>query len=257
VALIAGSLYLISTIAFGLVAGIIGVRLIALSRRTGQTPERWLGGGLLCTAALGYTPMIIALTAKQAHPEAAGLYDAITIGGWVVHNLGVLCMLTFIVKVFRADAVWARVLACAMAAVLWVGWVLYLQQGGLIAGRPTSGYWIAFATIGTYPFWSAFEAFRYHGLMRKRLALGMADALVVDRFRLWGMASLCAVASIWIVNIPTFMGLGAGSAGIDRVSSVCLVVTACFGIGTVSAYWLTFFPPTWYRARLSAASTAG
>lgn len=254
VALVAGSLYLISTLVFGLVAGVIGVRLLLLSRRTGQTAERWLGGGLLCTAALGYTPMIIALSLRQANPDAAGWLDAVTIAGWVVHNLGVVCMLTFVVKVFRANSAWARGLAFAMGAVLWVGWGLYVQQGGIATGRPTAGYWIAFATIGTYPFWSAFEAFRYHGLMRRRLALGMADAVVVDRFRLWGVASLCAVASIWIVNIPTFMGLEAGSARISNVSSVCLVVTAAFGIATVGAYWLTFFPPAWYRARLAGGS---
>jgi hypothetical protein len=256
VAVVVGSIYLVSTIAFGLMAGVIGLRLIAMSLRTGQQAERWLGAGLLLTAGLGYMPMIVAMVAKQAHPGAAGLLDAITICAWVVHNLGVVCMLAFIVQVFRASSRWAWALSGAMAAVLWVGWGLYLQQGG-VGGQPTSGYWIAFATIGTYPLWNAFESFRYHRLMRRRLALGLADPVVVDRFRLWGVASLCAVASIWVVNLPFFLGKWVGTGAATPITSLCMVITAAFGIATVGGYWLTFFPPAWYRARLARTASAG
>lgn len=237
-------------------AGVIGLRLIVSSLRSHRQAERWLGGGLLLTAGVGYMPMILAMVAKQTHPASAGLLDEITIGAWVLHNLGVLCMLAFIVQVFRAGSRWARVLAFAMAAMLWVGWGLYLHQGG-VGGRPTSGYWIAFATIGAYPLWNAFESFRYHGLMRRRLALGLADPVVVDRFRLWGVASLCAMAAIWVVNIPYFVGAPVGTGSATAITSLCMVITAAFGIATVGGYWLTFFPPAWYRARLAGGAGAG
>lgn len=253
---LAGSLYLLSTLAFGIVASVIGIRLIALSRRTGQTPERWLGSGLLATAGLGYTPMIVAIAMKGVRPEAAASLDAVITAGWVVHNLGVMCMLTFIVQVFRPDAFWARALAFVMVVLLWAGWGLYVQGGGIATAKPNLGYWIAFATIGTYPLWSGIEAFRYHALMKKRLTLGLADPLVVDRFRLWGVASLCAMSSIWIVNVPTFVGVDATTGTISGFVSACMVVTAGFGTATVCLYWLTFFPPAWYQARLAGSASA-
>ena len=40
-----GSIYLLSTFLFAGIAGLIGMRLVALSRRTGQRPERLLGLG--------------------------------------------------------------------------------------------------------------------------------------------------------------------------------------------------------------------
>jgi hypothetical protein len=30
-------------------------------------------------------------------------------------------------------------------------------------------------------------------------------------------------------------------------------ITGLWGIGAISSYWLTFFPPAWYRARVAAA----
>jgi len=250
---LAGSLYLVSTIAFGLVAGAIGIRLILLSRRTGQTPERFLGWGLLLTAGLGYMPMILGLVARNARPDLpAAPFTAIVGAGWVFHNLGVICMLVFVVRVFRSESGTARLLAGAMGVALWIGWGLFVAQGGLVDGIPRGGYWLAFATIGTYPFWSAFESFRYFGLMRKRLALGLAEPLLVDRFRLWGVASVCAAASIWIVNIPTFVGMDVQTAQSSGLTALCMLVTAAFGTATVCTYWLTFFTPGWYRSRFTA-----
>jgi hypothetical protein len=33
-----------------------------------------------------------------------------------------------------------------------------------------------------------------------------------------------------------------------------LSITAVWGIGAIASYWLTFFPPVWYRARIGAAA---
>ena len=41
--------------------------------------------------------------------------------------------------------------------------------------------------------WMTFEPLAYYTKLRKRLALGLADAVTTDRFRLWGVASLCAL----------------------------------------------------------------
>jgi len=251
---LAGSLYIVSTLVFAVTAGVVGLRLVALSRRTGGRPERLLGLGLQLTACWGYGVMIFSIIARQAsgqieHP--AGI--ALTAIGWVIHNVGVMYMLRFVIVVFRPDDLWARILAGVMAVLLWTGWGIYAGRGGLVSSVPQGGYWVAFAAIGTYPIWASVEAFRYWGLMRRRAAIGLADPVLVDRFSLWGIASLSAAASIWVVNVPVWMGAPVGSPDTNLVTSLAMIATAGFGLTTVGAYWLTFFPPHWYRARLTAS----
>jgi hypothetical protein len=248
---ITGSLYLVSTLLFAVAALVIGIRLIALSRRTGQVPERLLGIGLQLTGFWGYGVMIFSILARSAmgaseHP----LGVAITGLGWVAHDAGVICMLLFIRRVFRPEAAWAALLAGAFAVLLVVGFVGYAATGGLVTAIPNVWYWVGFGAIGVYPFWMSLESTLYWLRMRKRLALGLAEPLVVDRFRVWAMASACAAGAIWVVNIPTWLGVSPAEPEAAAVTTVSLFVTACFGLSTVGMYWVAFFPPGWYRRRL-------
>ena len=246
----------ISTAAFAGVALLVGLRLVALSRRTGQVAERLLGLGLLLTAALGYGVMMIAVIgrARLADPaNAPAIYTVVTTFGWLCHNVGVMCMLGFLLRVFRPGVAWARALAAWMALVLWVGWAAFVADGGMRDGLPRAGYWLSFVTIGSYPFWLAAESFAYYARMRRRMALGLAEPLLANRFLLWGLASVTAALSIWVVNVPALVGAGA-SAGGSALLVVCILITSALGIATVSIYWLTFFPPSWYRRRLASAA---
>ena len=69
---LAGSLYLVSTAAFSLLAIVIGLRLLALSRRTQRKPERSLGLALMLTAGLGYGTLMFAMIGRQAAGGVAG-----------------------------------------------------------------------------------------------------------------------------------------------------------------------------------------
>ena len=249
---LAGSLYLFSTLLFGTIAMVVGIRLVRLSSRTGQMAERWLGLGVLLTAGLGYMVMMFSMALRPgAAPDLAWMLTGILVIGWVCHNLGVLCMLRFIVVVFRPGEAWARRLALAMSAVLWLGWLGFVLQGGLRSTSMPGMYWVAFAAIGGYPLWSGTEALLYYRRMRRRLALGIADPLVANRFLLWCLASYSAAASIWIVNIPSLAGESVSSGQAGAVTVVSMLVTAASGITTVCIYWLTFFPPLWYRRRFA------
>lgn len=247
---LAQPLYLVSTAAFAVIALVVSARLIRLSFRSGQAPERLMGLGILGTAVLGYAFMMVGLIAGRSAAdggEPSAPFVAITALGWIFHNVGVLCMLRFIIVVFRPDDRVAKAVAVVMSIVLWLGWLGYAWQGNMATGLPDGPYWIAFTVIGSYPLWNAAESFRYHRLMRRRLALGLADPLVTDRFRLWALASLCAAASIWIVNLPSLLGVEPGSRRAEELMAICMLFTSAFGIATVSIYWLTFLPPRWYR----------
>lgn len=254
--ILAGSLYLISTAVFSVFSIVVGIRLIVLSRRTQQVPERSLGLGLIGVAGLGYGILIFAMVGKRAAggADAPEFYTWLIGLGWVFHNLGVVFLLDFVQKVFRPEESWAQSLKYVLIIVLWGGWIADVFDGGLTAGRPGVYYWISFAVIGTYPLWTTIEAFRYWGQMRKRVLLGLADPLVANRFLLWTIASIFSLASIWTVQIPAFLGYERMSAAAEQISSITLLCTAAFGIATICAYALAFFPPQWYKNRFSAAS---
>jgi len=250
---LAAALYLISTAAFALIAAVVGIRLLLLSRKTGQLAERLLGLGVLLTASLGYGVMMVAAVGRSmlSDPSApSALYTYITTAGWIFHNLGVMSVVGFVVHVFRHGVVWARVLAVVMSITLWAGWALHVFQGGMAGQLPQGGFWITFAIIGTYPFWTAIESFAYYVRMRKRVALGLGDQLVANRFLLWGIASLTTAGSIWFVTIPILVEGNLSQVG-TPLSAICMLVTGVLGIATVATYWLTFFPPAWYRRQFS------
>jgi hypothetical protein len=89
--------------------------------------------------------------------------------------------------------------------------------------------------------WAAAESLRHAALLKRRVALGLADPVVVNRVRLWGVAMListlmCAAgtATQWAgVPILNTEGGGAALAGLGLVSG--------------SALYLAFFPPPAYR----------
>jgi len=249
---LAGSLYVVSTAAFASIAAVVGIRLLLLSAETGQMAERLLGFGLLLTASLGYGVMMVAAIGRSmlADPSAAPvIYTWISTAGWILHNIGVMCLMGFVVHVFRHGSVWARTLAATMSITLWAGWALYVSQGGMADGVPRGGYWITLVVVGTYPLWTAAESFAYYARMRRRVALGLGDRLVANRFLLWGLASLTAAGSIWSVNTPGILGATLGGPDGNRLAESCLLVTGALGTATVVIYWLTFFPPVWYRRR--------
>jgi hypothetical protein len=252
-AALAGSFYLISTVAFCLCCTVMGVRLVRLSRRTGARPELYLGCSLFLTGGVGYGLVIASAVARsQLHVTSPWLAVA-GLGGLGLHHLGVLGSMAFVVTVFRPTERWARVFAGAGVAVLWTSWVLLVLEGGALASEAgRRWYWVGFAVTGTYPFWFAFESIRYWELMRRRRALGLADPVVTNRFLLIATASILGAAAIWCAAAPGLIGLPPDEQ--MRVAPFFLSVTAFLGIGAMASYWHAVFPPGWYLRSYRAAA---
>ena len=249
---LAGSFYLVSTVAFCLFCLAIGVRLMLLSRRTGARPELLLGIGLFLTGGFGYGILIAVALIRQAMGDRTpAIVEPIGIVGKALHDLGVVAMLGFILTVFRPGERWAMAFVALMVAALAVGNVVNAATGGFREARPMGfWYWLGFATIGTQPLWASFEALRYHDLLRKRRALGIADPVVVNRVLLWGVASIFSAAAIWTISLPSML------FPLDdqmRTAPTAMLLTALWGIGAITSYWFAFFPPGWYLARLRIA----
>jgi hypothetical protein len=247
---IVGSFYLISTYAFVLFCMVLGVRLVRLSRRNAARPELLLGSALFCMGGVGYG-LLITMAFSRGWFGESGLawITNVSLLGKAIHDFGVLCMIGFVVTVFRPTETWARALAGTLAAALIVGYAGHALSDGFRDVRPsTPWYWLGFATIGTLPLWNATEAFLYHDQMKRRAALGLADPMVVNRFLLWGIASIFSALAVWTVSIPSM-----SQVEVDRQMALApftLSLTAVWGNGAIGSYWLAFFPPAWYAQRV-------
>ena len=99
--------------------------------------------------------------------------------------------------------------------------------------------WLFLVPIG----WGAVESLRYWALLRRRLALGLAEPVVVDRFRLFGVAmgaGLFANTATVVCQILDIEIVGT-AAGTVAVSPAMLAAVAL---------WLAFLPPRAYLARV-------
>ena len=231
---------------FVLASLIVGGRLILLSRKTRGLPELMLGIGLFFMGGVGY-PLMTILT------RSAGLSDttrSILLVAHMCTSLAGMGGLTwFTRRVFRPHDAWA-------------GWLLLFIVGGF-AGlalsqafgpglhsfieNPKSGPWSMKVFLGFVPMtWAGVESIRYARMQSKRLALGLADPIVTDRFRLWGVAILAADA-ITVAGVAfNLMGLSITSTptGSLLIGSLGLITSGCL--------WLAFLPPQFYLDRAIA-----
>ena len=93
--------------------------------------------------------------------------------------------------------------------------------------------------------WAAREAFRYHALLRRRLALGLADPVVTHQFLLWGVSAGSAFGSSAVSLFFTHvLGLSIAATVVPFVAIQLALFTAAVCL------WFAFFPPGFYRRRL-------
>ena len=247
---LAQSYHLIATLLFVLASAVVSIRLVLLSRRTGEKPELLLGLGILGTAVLGYGVLIAAAIVRgpeQTVSDALGT-RALKGAGQVLHDAGVSMVILFVLTVFRRGERWAVGLATAMISALWLGGLGWeLENGFRSAGIGNGFWWLRYSVIWTYSLWTVVESYRYYGLMRRRVALGLADPLVANRFLLWGTGALGTTLAVWSASVPYVLTLTSGPELVLAWTPAIHLVTASVGVVTVAIYYLTFFPPTPYR----------
>ena len=249
------------TVVFALGSLFVAARLLWLGRKTGQRPERFLGLGI-GGSVLGYGLMVVsmALNGDDMLTPSTPVAAAFSAVGQVIHNLGVTATLLFVLSVFRPTDRWARALFAAMMLALWGGFLWVAVLSGfrfLMIGHPA--WLLQYSVIWLYPLWTTVESLRYYAMMRRRRALGLADPLVVNRFFVWGLASLMTGAAIWIASSP--FALAGHPELLAQWTPMIRVATAAVGLVTISCYALTFFPPEryaeWLRRGWVSAESAG
>jgi hypothetical protein len=227
----------------------VAVRLLLLHRRTGAWPEFLLGGMLLLSVSVGY-PLHIA--AYRVGPEWSGLFQT---GAILAVPVGFSLLFVFTWRVFRPQAIWARVLT-AVGVITLLGKALHgclqVHDRGVIDMLDLPPVEILLQTgpaLVAY-FWTACESIRYYAVMRRRARLGLADAVVTNRFLVWGVMGLCATGGV-------ALNTGAVLLHVDPFTSAPLLLwSALLGLAEAVFLTLTFVPPRSYLARVRARAVA-
>lgn len=248
---------ILSLCALGLTATAVAARLIWLWRRTRQVPELLMGLGLLSMGALGLPISAVGRLPGMVRTE---LGDGLFALGIAVVSVGGVLIFAFTRQVFHPAARWARMAvthAVLVHAVVAVGLIRASSRGTTLPEILTHTRPWACALVGVLSLafaWAAVAAFRYFAMQRRKLALGLADPVVTNRFLLWGLANgaisllcatliLCLMAKMVILRDP-----------------LPLTIIGAVGVPASAAWYLTFFPPARYvesiRRRAAAASAA-
>jgi len=244
---------MISTVASVVVSAVLGVRLLRLASRTRQLPELTIGASFILSGVIGFVVMLAGNPASGA--VSVEMAELLFLVGYAVIGTGVCCLYVFIWRTFRRQAAWAKWLALAgIVAVMGTSTDIESALGG-----NGSLFWIGLAGRVGAGVWGAGESFLWWNRMSKRLALGLADPVVVNRFMLWGMANV-ATFSIFIGSTfltpsasPSDLAEGAVIAPMTSGAILFISGTASF---TAVAQWLAFFPPKRYLARVRGDGAA-
>ena len=241
-------------IAFGLVSMSVAVKLLLLARRTRQIPELSISLNILLLGTIGL-PIAIAGRMPGNFGTTRGTI-LFAIGMFVV-SVGLEMSYVFCWIVFRRGNEWARGAVVASSVAFLVVWILTVTVGSGATDVQTAQaqvrpYAIAIILLQMLGMaWTGAESFRYWGMQKRRLRLGLANPVVVERFLWWGLSNLATV----ILGATLIACLLQGKMILrDPFSLIILNVT-----GTVLCFtWgLSFFPPKlyvrWVEARAELA----
>jgi hypothetical protein len=233
----------------GVVCLVVGVRLYALSRRTGHAPEYFIALTFLLWA-LGYALYDIPYAFTEGDGSVAPHFAYTSL---LAFNLGNVALALFTKDVFRKQQRWAGWLVVAIAVCLVLGsagsaWVGDWEQVDPLANP---GYWPQ--TVGGLApaVWMGVEGLAHYASARKRLKVGLCAPLTCHHFLLWGLAGVLWSSLEIVVAAQDFIYLSAGDW-----SGVLGIANGLLEIVPVGVMWLVFFPPAAYRRWIEGATPA-
>jgi hypothetical protein len=234
----------IATLAFVVVSAGVGVRLLWLARRTRAVPELALGVAFFAVGAIGYPIGLLAILPGTPELPARALFALANLAT----GLGSAAVFVFTRSVFRPDSRWAGALVVAASAVLAVQVAFGVARA--LTASPASfaeadfGFSVRQAVTALSYGWTALEALRYRALLVRRLALGLADVVVVNRFLLWAIAGGGAFFGSSVMSTVSLTG------ATPWEDPVALLAVGLGGFVAAICTGLAFLPPRAYRVWL-------
>jgi hypothetical protein len=130
---------------------------------------------------------------------------------------------------------------------MWLGFALYAWNGGIQMGDlygPAS--WPYVGTMVLADAWLVSDALRFRAQLRRRLALGLAEPLVVERLLLWSVASLARIGLVLIAPVTSVVVGGTNDLRISLVPAL-LTASALMIVAATVSLWLMLAPTEAYR----------
>jgi hypothetical protein len=230
----------------------VGARLLALAARTRQLPELALGSTLFVAGGLGGILYFLG----TSHASDLGALALWVRGlGRLCLSVGALCLWGFTWRVFQPGNRAATGLFCLAASAIVVGFAGEALAGGFRGGNfDTVWSGLGFVARGLAYCWAALESLRYFGLMRRRLRIGLADPLLVNRFLLWGIATTAAFG-IYLVALINLLVDSTHDLAAGVFSPTWALLTAVLGLSSGVCLWLAFLAPASYRRWITSPAT--
>jgi len=222
---------------------IVGIRLFRLAVRTHQSAERLLGAMFLVTGTsylIYQSPILF---------DREELWTALNFAGRVCYMPAPILLAIFTRKVFRPTAGWGGGLVAVTIALMIVG-VGLSALGGDLEGYSIDNPWFWCEWLGyTLPFgWAGVEAILQYRLVRRQRVIGLGDALVCNRFLLWGVfgAVSVVVSCLALAQYAEYQAANQFTAFWDSLVGGGEIVS-------VGLIWFIFMPPPFYRRWIEAA----
>jgi hypothetical protein len=227
-----------------LACGYVGLRMLRLARRTRKLPELCMGAGLSAFALAQATRLAFSGIGARLDPELTlAMYGVMQLS-YATALFGI-CLFTVVTFGIRSRWRWALLVGIVGLAVLSRSILVYLIAPQLMSGASRLGapFWepIAVATFAVAFGWAAAESLHYHGLMRRRMALGLADPIVTNRFFVWGAGAALTGLLVLLLTGLFLKGLTL----INNSVAASVMVTLC-GVLYAVVPVLTFVPPAAY-----------
>jgi hypothetical protein len=235
-----------ATLAFLVLSALVGVRLLLLARRTGGVPELALGLAFFLVGAVGHPLGLLAVVPGLPAPVARTLFAV----SQLVVGVGSAAVFVFTRAVFRPEERWAQGIVRAAALVLAVQTAFAVRRA--IGGDPAEfvtpdfGFSVRQAVTAFSYAWTAVEALRYRALLVRRLAIGLAEVEVVNRFLLWAIAGIGAFAGSTTMSAVSLTG------ALPWQDPLALSAVGLGGLTSAVCAWLAFMPPRAYLAWVRA-----
>jgi hypothetical protein len=228
-----------------LAMALLSARLLRLAYRSRRLPELLVGIYFLAA------PLAVSVSIRitRFDPQHAECLRALASA---LFSVGGIALLLFSWCVFHRGAVWAKALAWGGSAGIAALWGVEFRSGGFGDGASFWGWFIPYVSYA----WVFVESLRYWRLLRRRLRLGLADPVVVNRFLLFAIWT-GGIVAITILSVASSLSAGAFREENTFGSPVVLGITRLLAPVIGTAIWLTFLAPdryhAWIRRRNEAA----
>ena len=215
---------------------IVGTRLLLLSRRTGEAPEKLLGCYFVATgpAYVGWVmPMIYPLDA---------LTDPVDLASWALYDIGVIPLVLFARVVFRPNAAWANWLAGSCTLLLFAAMTVWIIQAHGYYTIESPWFWCQWLGYTIPCLWVSIEAFLCYVRANRRLRIGLCDSVVANRYLLFGLfGAFQTFACITDVVLVVDYAL------IETLSGEIAALLGVLEMAGILTLFLVFSPPAMYR----------